>query len=327
MTDGNSLDTGAATASPPSAMVRPHGHFNELLSACESEAPYPTAVVYPIDEDALRAAIETAEAGITRPVLVGPVSVMHDAAESVGIDISGFEVVDVPDEVTAAAAGVRLVREGSAQLLMKGSLHTATLLRAVVDRRTGLRRAERLSHVFAFDVPAYPKLLLVTDAVVNIAPSLADKATICQNAIDLAHLLGIPLPKVAILSAIENVDPEIPSTIDAAALCKMADRGQITGGLLDGPLAMDDAISPEAARTKQIDSEVAGDADILVVPGFEAGNILYKDLTYLASAEVAGVVLGARVPIVLASRADTVKTRIASAALAALVARHQVPSP
>lgn len=323
MTDRNPAAAEAPGVSGPRTLFDHHHRFDVFLRACEGEEPFPTAVVYPIDEDALRAATETAEATITRPVLVGPVAVMRAAADAAGIDISPFEMVDAPDEVTAAAAGVKLVREGSASLLMKGSLHTATLLRAVVDRKTGLRRAARLSHVFAFDVPAYPKTLLVTDAVVNVAPTLTDKAAICQNAIDLAHLMGIERPKVAILSAIETVDPQVPSTIDAAALCKMADRGQITGGLLDGPLAMDDAISPDAARTKHIDSEVAGEADILVVPDFEAGNILYKDLTYLAAADVAGVVLGARVPIVLASRADTVRTRIASAALAALVARHQ----
>ena len=318
MSDG---DQAAIPDLSAEALFAQHRRYGQLLRACSGEPAFPTAVVYPVDDVALRAVVETATAGITQPVLVGPAAVMRDVAETAGLDISSFTVVDALDEAAAAAEGVRLVRDGSAKLLMKGSLHTAALLHAVVDRSSGLRRAARLSHVFAFDIPTYAKPLLVTDAVVNISPTLIDKAAICQNAIGLAHMMGVALPKVAILSAIETVDPAVPSTIDAAALCKMADRHQITGGLLDGPLAMDDAISPDAAKTKHIDSAVAGDADILVVPDFEAGNILYKDLTYLAGADAAGVVLGATVPIILASRADSVRTRIASAALAALVAR------
>ena len=299
-----------------------HHRYEQLLAACSDEDPVPTAVVYPIDEPALRAAIQTAEVGIIRPILIGPEAQIRSAAEAAGIPLDELEVVDALDDVAAAEHAVALARDGKVNLLMKGSLHTATLLHEVIARTGGLRTRRRLSHVFAFDIPTYAKPLLVTDAVVNIDPDLMAKAGICQNAIDLAHLLGIALPKVAILSAIETIDPDIPSTIDAAALCKMADRGQITGGLLDGPLAMDDAISRSAADTKHIVSEVAGDADVLVVPDLEAGNILYKDLTYLAGADAAGVVLGARTPVILASRADTVRTRIASAALAALVVRH-----
>ena len=299
-----------------------HHRYEQLLAACSDEDPVPTAVVYPIDEPALRAAIQTAEVGIIRPILIGPEAQIRSAAEAAGIPLDELEVVDALDDVAAAEHAVALARDGKVNLLMKGSLHTATLLHEVIARTGGLRTRRRLSHVFAFDIPTYAKPLLVTDAVVNIDPDLMAKAGICQNAIDLAHLLGIALPKVAILSAIETIDPDIPSTIDAAALCKMADRGQITGGLLDGPLAMDDAISRSAAETKHIVSEVAGDADVLVVPDLEAGNILYKDLTYLAGADAAGVVLGARTPVILTSRADTVRTRIASAALAALVVRH-----
>ena len=298
-----------------------HRRYDELVQRARGKTPLPTAVVFPIEETALRGAVETAEVGITRPILVGPTGLIRSTAEAAGLDITDLEIVEAPDEATSAEAGVRLVREGEASMLMKGSLHTAALLRAVLARGAGLRRGRRLSHAFAFDIPAYPKPLLVTDAVVNISPTLADKVDICENAIDLAHRIGIPRPKVAILSAIELVDPAIPSTIDAAALCKMADRGQITGGELDGPLAMDDAISPEAAATKHIESAVAGDADVLVVPDLEAGNILYKDLTYLSGADAAGVVLGASAPVILTSRADTVRTRIASAALGALLVR------
>lgn len=302
---------------------RPEGHhrYEQLLAQGAGQDPIATAVVYPIDEAAIRGATETAAAGVTRPILVGPVATIRAVADGADLDISAFEVVDAPDEERAAATAVELVRAGSAALLMKGSLHTAVLLRAVLAKGTGLMVGRRLSHVFAFDVPALPKLLLVTDAVVNVEPSLPDKVAICENAIHLAHQLGVPEPKVAILSAVETVDPDQPSSIDAAALSKMADRGQIRGALVDGPLAFDDAISPAAVAAKHIRSEVAGDADILVVPDLDAGNILYKELTYLAGADAAGVVLGASVPIVLASRADTVRIRVASAALGALVAR------
>jgi phosphotransacetylase len=299
-----------------------HHRYEQLLAACADEEPVPTAVVYPVDEPALRAAVQTAEVGITRPILVGPEAQIRAAAKAADIALDDLEIVDAADDTAAAAAAVSLAKDDRVKLLMKGSLHTSTLLHEVIARASGLRTRRRLSHVFAFDIPTYAKPLLVTDAVVNIEPDLMAKAGICQNAIDLGRLLGMGRPKVAILSAIETVDPSIPSTIDAAALCKMADRGQITGGTLDGPLAMDDAISRSAADTKHIVSEVAGDADVLVVPDLESGNILYKDLTYLAGADAAGVVLGASLPVILTSRADTVRTRIASAALAALVVRH-----
>jgi phosphate acetyltransferase len=324
--DGTHHDGVAATGLDAGSLsldtiFRDHRRYDDLVRRCQGKAPVPTAVVFPIEETALRGAVETAQVGITRPILVGPAALMRSAADAAGLDLSGLELVEAADEASSAATGVGLVHDGSARMLMKGSLHTAALLHAVLAHDGGLRGSRRLSHVFAFDIPAYPKPLLVTDAVVNISPTLADKVDICQNAIDLAQRLGIERPKVAILSAIETVDPAIPSTIDAAALCKMADRGQITGGLLDGPLAMDDAISPAAATTKHIESPVAGDADVLVVPDVEAGNILYKDLTYLSGADAAGVVLGATAPIVLTSRADTVRTRIASAALGALLTR------
>ncbi len=311
-----------AVPEDPSSLFPEHRRYKELVNACDGEPPVRTAVVNPIDETSLRGAVATGGIGIIRPVLVGPGAMIRAVAAEHGIDLDGCEIVEAADDVEAARLAVRLAAEGSVQLIEKGNLHSSTLLHAVLDRTAGLRGPSRLSHVFAFDVPAYAKPILVTDAVVNIAPGLLDKAAICQNAIDLAHLLGLEEPKVAILSAIETVDPGIPSTIDAAALCKMADRGQIIGGVLDGPLAMDDAISPTAAATKHLTSQVAGDADVLVVPDVDAGNILYKDLTYLAGADAAGVVLGAKVPIVLTSRADDVRTRIASAALASLVVRH-----
>jgi len=278
-----------------------------------------TAVVYPTDGVSVAAAVDAAQRGIIDPILVGPVAMMRDAAETAQLDVTGFELVDAADESSAAATAVRLARDGKVAMLMKGDLHTAALLGAMMERVSGLRGNRRMSHVFVFDVPTYPKPLLVSDAVVNIAPTLAHKADICRNAIDVAHAIGIVEPKVAILSAVEIVDPAIPSTIDAAALCKMADRGQIVGALLDGPLAMDNAISVVATETKHIASPVSGHADILIVPNLEAGNILYKNLTYLAQADAAGVVVGARVPIILASRADSLRTRIASAALAAIL--------
>ncbi len=306
----------------PASLFPEHRLYEQLIHACDGEPPVPTAVINPIDELSLRGATGTWSAGIIRPVLVGPGERIRSVAAEHGIDLDGCEIVDATDDVDAAQTAVRLAAAGTVQLIEKGSLRSSTLLHAVLDRGAGLRGPTRVSHVFAFDVPAYSKPILVTDAVVNIAPDLRAKAAICQHAIDLAHLLGIEEPKVAILSAIETVDPDIPSTIDAAALCKMADRGQITGGVLDGPLAMDDAISPAAAATKHLASPVAGIADVLVVPDVDAGNILYKDLTYLAGAVAAGVVLGAKAPIVLTSRADDLRTRIASAALACLVVRH-----
>ena len=276
------------------------------------------AVVHPCDAPSLGGAMAAARAGLIVPLLVGPAARIRRAAEEAGLDIAGVAVIDTPHSHASAARAVELVRAGEANALMKGSLHTDELLEAVVDRERGIRTERRLSHVFVMDVPTYPKPLLITDAAVNIAPTLEVKADIVANAIELAHALGIARPKVAILSAVETVSAKIPSTIDAAALCKMADRGQITGALLDGPLALDNAISREAAATKGIVSPVAGDADILLVPDLEAGNMLAKELTFLAGAEAAGIVLGARVPIMLTSRADSVRTRLASAAVAAL---------
>jgi len=295
-----------------------HGYEN-LLARCRDHPALRTAVVYPTDDVSLAAAVEAARRGIIDPILIGPLAMVRDAAEAAQLDVTGFGLVDAADEASAAAIAVGLARDRTVAMVMKGDLHTAALLGAVIERVSGLRGNRRISHVFVFDVPTYPKPLLVSDAVVNIAPTLAHKADICRNAIDVAHAIGIEEPKVAILSAVEVVDPAIPSTIDAAALCKMADRGQIVGALLDGPLAMDNAISVVATRTKHIASAVSGHADILIVPNLEAGNILYKNLTYLAQADAAGVVVGARVPIILASRADSLRTRIASAALAAIL--------
>jgi phosphotransacetylase len=254
------------------------------------------------------------------PILVGPSAKIQEIASQNRIDLGRARIVDAPHSHGSAAAAVALVRKGEAELLMKGSLHTDELLGAVVARETGLRTGRRLSHVFIMDVPTYHKVLVVTDAAINIAPTLEDKTDICQNAIDLAVQLGVSRPKVAILAAVETINSKMPATIDAAALCKMAERGQITGGLLDGPLAFDNAISKEAAATKKIHSEVAGDPDILLAPDLEAGNILAKQLTFLAKADSAGVVLGARVPIILTSRADSVRSRIASCAVAMLSA-------
>ena len=264
-------------------------------------------------------AIEAARLGLIAPILIGPAAKIAAVAAPLGVDLDGYQVVDVAHSHAAAAKSVELVREGSAELLMKGSLHTDELMGAVVAR-DGLRTARRISHVFVMDVPTYHKVLIVTDGAINIAPTLEDKADICQNAIDLAVSLGMERPKVAILAAVETVTSKMPATIDAAALCKMAERGQITGAVLDGPLAFDNAISRDAARTKGIHSEVAGDPDILLVPDLESGNILAKQLTFLANADSAGLVLGARVPIILTSRADSVRSRIASCAVAMLAA-------
>jgi phosphate acetyltransferase len=279
-------------------------------------------VAHPCDDTSLRGAVEAAAEGIIAPILVGPRHKILAAAEESGLDVGRFELVDVPHSHAAAAKAVELVRAGRAELLMKGSLHTDELMREVVAKGTGLRTARRISHVFVMDVPSYPEALFITDAAINIFPDLETKADIVRNAIDLHLGLGLGAPRVAILSAVETVNPKIPGTIDAAALCKMADRGQIEGGLLDGPLALDNAISPEAAAIKGIRSEVAGRAQILVVPDLEAGNMLAKNLSFLAGADAAGVVLGARVPIILTSRADNVRTRMASCAVAALYAHH-----
>ena len=296
------------------------GKYEQLLERCRSLPPITTAVAHPCETSALAGATEAAQLGLITPILVGPAAKIAEVARAQGIDLGTVRIVDAPHSHASAARAVELVRQGEAELLMKGSLHTDELLGAVVARETGLRTGRRLSHVFIMDVPTYHKVLIVTDAAINIAPSLEDKVDICQNAIDLAVSLGVAQPKVAILAAVETVTSKMPATIDAASLCKMAERGQIKGGLLDGPLAFDNAISKDAARVKGIASEVAGDPDILLAPDLEAGNILAKQLTFLANADSAGLVLGARVPIILTSRADSVRSRIASCAVAMLAA-------
>ena len=295
--------------------------YDRLIAAAKAVPPVPTIVVHPCDETSLRGAVDSAEAGIIRPVLVGPETKIRNTASQYGLDISEFEIIDTPHSEAAAAKGVELIHAAKGEMLMKGSLHTDELMRSVTAKATGLRTDRRVSHVFVMDVPAYADTVFVTDAAINIFPDLDDKRDIIQNAIDLFTQAGFgTLPRVAILSAVETVTSKIPSTIEAAALCKMADRGQITGGLLDGPLAFDNAIDVEAARIKGIKSEVAGRAQILVVPDLEAGNMLAKNLAYFAKADGAGIVLGARVPIVLTSRADSPRARMASCAVAALYA-------
>jgi phosphate acetyltransferase len=303
------------------------GKYEQLLERCRGLAPIPTAVAYPCEETALSGAIDAGTEGLIVPILVGPAATIAEIAKAKGIDLGGAQIVDAADSHAAAAMAVQLVRQGKAELLMKGSLHTDELLGAVVARETGLRTGRRLSHVFLMDVPTYHKVLIVTDAAINIAPTLEDKVDICQNAIDLARTLGVERPKVAILAAVETVNSKMPATIDAAALCKMAERGQIRGGMLDGPLAFDNAISREAAKIKGITSEVAGDPDILLAPDLEAGNMMAKQLSFLANADSAGLVLGARVPIILTSRADSLRSRVASCAVAVLAAhaRRQPP--
>jgi phosphate acetyltransferase len=296
------------------------GKYEQLLARCRTLEPVPTAVAHPCEQTALAAAIEAGDMGLIVPILVGPVVKIQDIAAQHGIDLRHARIVDAPHSHGAAAKAVELVRQGQAEILMKGSLHTDELLGAVVAKDTGLRTGRRISHVFIMDVPTYHKVLTVTDAAINIAPTLEDKVHIVQNAIDLVVSLGVTRPKVAILAAVETVNSKMTATIDAAALCKMADRGQITGAWLDGPLAFDNAISTEAARIKGITSEVAGDPDIVLAPDLEAGNILAKQLSFLANADSAGLVLGARVPIILTSRADSVRSRIASCAVAALAA-------
>jgi phosphate acetyltransferase len=300
---------------------RQHEKYERLIAMCQALPPTPTAVAHPCDESSLRGAVEAAEAGLIKPILVGPRARIEAIAREHGIDISKHEIVDAPHSEGSAAAAVALVREGRAQALMKGSLHTDELMGAVVKRDTGLRTARRISHCFIMDVPGHANPLIITDAAVNIAPTLKDKVDIVQNAIDMAHALGGHEVRVAILSAMETVNPDVPSTLEAAALCKMADRGQITGGILDGPLALDNAISLHAAAIKKIKSPVAGRANVLVVPDLEAGNMLAKSLSFLAGADAAGIVLGARVPIILTSRADAVLTRLASCAVATLLAK------
>jgi phosphate acetyltransferase len=302
---------------------REHRKYERLIAATKGLQPLVAAVAHPCDETSLRGALDAAGEGLIVPILVGPKDRIGTAAEALGLDLHGIEIVDVPHSEAAAEKAVELVRTGRAELLMKGSLHSDELLAAVTKRETGLRTGRRISHVFVMDVPTHPHTLFITDAAVNISPDLAAKRDIVQNAIDLFTGLGLGSPKVAILSAVETINSSIPSTIDAAALCKMADRGQIAGGELDGPLAFDNAISPEAARIKGIKSPVAGQAQILVVPDLEAGNMLAKNLTFLSNADAAGIVLGARVPIVLTSRADNVRTRMASCAVAVLLAHSR----
>jgi len=296
------------------------GKYEQLLLRCRNLEPIATAVAHPCEETALAGAIDAEAKGLIIPILVGPAAKINEVAKKSGIDISRARLVDVPHSHASAAKAVELVRQGEAEVLMKGSLHTDELLGAVVAKEGGLRTKRRISHVFIMDVPTYHKVLIVTDAAINIAPTLEDKVDICQNAIDLAISLGLATPKLAVLAAVETVNSKMSATIDAAALCKMADRGQITGGVLDGPLAFDNAISKEAAKIKGIKSLVAGDPDILLAPDLEAGNILAKLLTFLAQADCAGLVVGARVPIILTSRADSVRTRIASCGVAMLAA-------
>jgi len=298
-----------------------HSKYDRLIATAKAVQAIPTIVVHPCDEASLRGAVESAEAGIIRPLLVGPERKIRETASKHGLDISGFEIVDAAHSDEAATRSVELIHAARGEMLMKGSLHTDELMRAVTAKVGGLRTDRRISHVFVMDVPAYDETLLVTDAAINIFPDLDAKRDIIQNAIDLYNQAGFgKTPRVAILSAVETVTTKIPSTIEAAALCKMADRGQITGGLLDGPLAFDNAIDAEAARIKGIKSEVAGRAQILVVPDLESGNMLAKNLAYFAKADGAGIVLGARVPVVLTSRADTPRARMASCAVAALYA-------
>ena len=312
-----SLGTNAVRPQIPN---RQHERYQELIGMCAGLEPIPTAVVHPCDETSLEGAVRAAEARLIVPVLVGPEEKIRSVAQSCGLDIAPYEIVSTEHSHAAAAKAVALARAGKVEALMKGSLHTDELMHEVMATETGLRTSRRVSHAFIMDVPRYPDPLIITDAAINIFPKLEDKRDICQNAIDLAQVLGFKEPKVAVLSAVETVTSKIPSTLDAAALCKMADRGQITGGLVDGPLAFDNAISEEAARTKHIVSPVAGKANILLVPDLEAGNMLAKQLTYMADADAAGIVLGARIPIMLTSRADNPQTRTASAAVAVLIA-------
>ena len=305
----------------PEVQLRGHDAYQRLIGMTAHGVPEPTAVAHPCSAAALSAVMEAAEANLIAPILVGPEAKIRKAAQEAGKDISACRIVPAIHSHDAAAKAVALIRSGDATLLMKGSLHTDELMGAIVSSATGLRTERRISHAYIMDVPGHPTPLIITDAAINIAPTLEEKADIIRNVIDLAHVIGIEEPRVAILSAVETVNPAITSTLDAAALCKMADRGQITGGLLDGPLAFDNAISEAAAREKGITSPVAGKAQILIVPNLEAGNMLAKQLTFLGGADAAGVVLGARVPIILTSRADSLRTRLASCALAVLMAR------
>jgi phosphate acetyltransferase len=302
-------------------MENKHEKYQRLIDFCQTLPPLPTAVAHPCDKSSLGGAVEAAQMGLIAPILVGPADRIRAVALENGIDITPYQVVDAPYSQAAAACAVQLVREGKAEALMKGSLHTDELMGAVVTRESGMRTGRRVSHCFVMDVPGHDTALIISDAAVNIAPTLEEKKDILQNAIDLAHAMKVDEVRVAILSAMETVNPKVPSTIEAAALCKMVDRKQVTGALVDGPLALDNAIDPEAARIKGIDSPVAGRANVLIVPDLEAGNMLAKSLSFLAGADAAGIVLGARVPIILTSRADSTMTRLASCAVAALVAK------
>ena len=304
----------------PDIVLHRHKHLEYLMARSAAAPALSVAVAWPCDRDSLLGALEAMRHGALRPLLVGPRAMMEATARAADTSLDGCELVEAETPSAAAAAAVRLCRDGRAEALMKGSLHTDELMAAVVSKEGGLRGTRRISHVFAMDVPSYPKPLFVTDAAINIAPDLATKADIIQNAVDMLRALGLQQPKVAILSAVETINPKIPSTLDAAVLCKMADRGQITGAVLDGPLAFDNAISRAAATIKKIHSPVAGDADLLVAPDLEAGNMLAKQLSYLAGADSAGIVLGARVPVILTSRADSVASRLASVAIAQLLA-------
>ncbi len=302
------------------AVAHTHEKYQRLIDTCKTLPPTTVAVAHPCDESSLSGAMDAAKMGLIVPILVGPRQKIEATAKKFGIDLGAAEIVDAPYSHASAARAVELVREGRAEALMKGSLHTDELMGAVVRRDTGLRTARRVSHCFVMDVPSYSETLIITDAAVNIAPTLRDKVDIIQNAIDLAHALRFPEVRVALLSAMETINTDVPSTIEAGALCKMADRGQITGAILDGPLALDNAISLESVAIKKINSPVAGRANVLVVPDLESGNMLAKSLSFLAGADAAGIVLGARVPIILTSRADSVMTRLASCAVAVLVA-------
>ena len=304
-----------------------HG-VERLIKHVATLAPIRMAVVHPCDALSLAGAMDARAAGMIEPVLVAPRAKLDETAATAGIDISDCERVDVPHSHAAAATASEMACHAKVDALMKGSLHSDELLRAIVPAAAGLRTKRRLSHCYVMETPAYPRPFIITDAAINIAPSLEDKADIVRNAIDLAHLIGVPEPHVAILAAVETVNPHMPATLDAAALCKMADRGQITGGVLDGPLAFDNAVSPDAARIKGIHSPVAGRADVLVVPDLESGNMLAKQLEYLGGAASAGIVMGARVPVVLTSRADSRQTRLASCAIALMLAhRYRVAPP
>lgn len=307
-------------------MKSANGKYESLVRKCAGLKPVPAVIAYPCEKSVLEVALEAGQKGLISPILVGPAGKIKGIARSAKIDLNEIPIVDAPHSRASAEQAVELVRNGRAELLMKGSLHTGELLSAVVARKTGLRTAGRISHVFIMDIPTYHKILIVTDAAINISPSLEDKKDICQNAIDLAESLGLRTPKVAILAAMDAVSSKVPATVDAAALCKMADRRQIRGGILDGPLAFDNAIDKQIAETKGIYSAVAGDPDIMLVPDLESGNMLAKQLTFYGGADSAGLALGARVPIILTSRTDSFRARIASCAVAMLVvhARREV---